>query len=451
MACITREPNGCRRIEFNFPGERKRRKIRLGKMNLRSAEGVKSKVEQLISSVASGYGWDNETAEWVGRIGDDLADKLAAHRLIPPRERIICPPLKEFAEALRNSRPNLKPNTLRNYDQTIRRLVAHFGEDRSLDSISCGDADGWRDKMLADGLALATVGREVKRARQFFRSAVRRKLIADNPFTDVAAPAQVNTARAHFITREVTDKVLAACPDVEWRLIVALSRYGGLRCPSETQALRWGDIDWDNSRINVPSPKTEHLAGGAYRTIPLFKELRPILEEAFDLAEPGSCYVIGRYRGDNQNLRTQFERILRRAGVRAWERLFHNLRASRETELTSEHPLHVVCSWIGNSAIIAAKHYLQVTDDHFAKATGVKTEGVVSEEEKEGGAKCGALDAQTVAQNAAQHPVAGERRQAQNTKKAREIRAKVQSRATASDTVQSHRVPRRGVEPLSAP
>lgn len=451
MASIIREANGCRRIEFNLPGERKRRKIRLGKMNLRSAKGIKSKVEQLISAVASGYGWDSETAEWVGRIGDDLADKLATHRLIPPRERMICPPLKEFAEALRNSRPNLKPNTLRNYDQTIRRLVAYFGEDRTLDSISCGDADGWRDQMLTDGLALATVGREVKRARQFFRAALRRKLIAESPFTDVVAPAQVNTAHAHFITREVTEKVLAACPDVEWRLIVGLSRYGGLRCPSETQALCWGDIDWENNRISVPSPKTEHLAGGSYRTIPLFKELRPILEEAFDLAEPGSCYVIGRYRGDNQNLRTQFERILRRAGVRAWERLFHNLRASRETELTSEHPLHVVCNWIGNSAIIAAKHYLQVTDDHFAKATGVKAEGIVSEGEKEGGAKSGAVDSDSEAQKAAQHPVAGERTQARNTKKARKIRAEVQSRATPRRTVHAHRVPRRGVEPLSAP
>ena len=28
----------------------------------------------------------------------------------------------------------------------------------------------------------------------------------------------------------------------------------------------------------------------------------------------------------------------------------------------------VVCQWIGNSQPIAAKHYLQVTDDHYAKA-----------------------------------------------------------------------------------
>ena len=30
--------------------------------------------------------------------------------------------------------------------------------------------------------------------------------------------------------------------------------------------------------------------------------------------------------------------------------------------------MHVVTTWIGNSALIAAKHYLQVTDAHFAKA-----------------------------------------------------------------------------------
>ncbi len=30
--------------------------------------------------------------------------------------------------------------------------------------------------------------------------------------------------------------------------------------------------------------------------------------------------------------------------------------------------MHVVCQWIGNSQPIAAKHYLQVTDDHFEKA-----------------------------------------------------------------------------------
>jgi len=370
-------------------------------------------------------------------------DRLSAGGLVEARERIVCPALLEFTEGVRDGKANLKPNTLRNYDQTIRRMVGYFGENCKIDSISCGDADQWPEQMLKDGLAPATVGREVKRARQFFRVAVRRKLVSENPFTEVPAPAQVNASRGFFVTREVIEKVLAACPDNEWQLIVALSRFGGLRCPSEHLALRWGDIDWENGRINVPSPKTEHLPSGAYRTIPLFAELRPLLEEAFDQAEQGSLYVITRYRGRNQNLRTQFQRILKRAGVQCWERLFHNLRASRETELTEDYPLHVVCSWIGNTAAIAAKHYLQVTDAHFAKAACMPSD--------QGGAECGALHAEKGAQNAAQSSVASERKTTTNTKKNRQNRANMQPNAFAFSGEQVFTVPPRGVEPLSPP
>ena len=38
-------------------------------------------------------------------------------------------------------------------------------------------------------------------------------------------------------------------------------------------------------------------------------------------------------------------------------------------ELAETFPVHVVCEWIGNSAKVAADHYLQVTEDHFRKAT----------------------------------------------------------------------------------
>ena len=186
-----------------------RQRIRLGKMSQNSADSIKTKIEHLIAA-ASGCGWDADTADWVGWLGDDLADKLAAVGLIPNRERTTCPRLKAFAVDFRNSRPSLKPNTLRNYDQTLRRLVAHFGADRRLDEITGGDADASRDKTLTDGLAKATVSREVKRARQYFKIAVRRNLIFENPFADVATPAQVNKSREFFVSREVMEKVLAA-------------------------------------------------------------------------------------------------------------------------------------------------------------------------------------------------------------------------------------------------
>ena len=56
------------------------------------------------------------------------------------------------------------------------------------------------------------------------------------------------------------------------------------------------------------------------------------------------------------------------AGLTTWPRLWHNLRASRQTELEEHHPSHVVCSWLGNSQAVAQKHYLQVRDTDFDKA-----------------------------------------------------------------------------------
>lgn len=62
------------------------------------------------------------------------------------------------------------------------------------------------------------------------------------------------------------------------------------------------------------------------------------------------------------------ERIIKRAEVTPWPKLFHNLKSTRQSELTERFPSHVVCAWLGNSRAVAQDHYLQVTDSHFAQA-----------------------------------------------------------------------------------
>ena len=63
---------------------------------------------------------------------------------------------------------------------------------------------------------------------------------------------------------------------------------------------------------------------------------------------------------------------IRRAGLERWPKLFVNLRSSRETELVETFPIHVATAWLGNSPEIAKAHYLQVTDEHFARASNTK-------------------------------------------------------------------------------
>ena len=207
-----------------------------------------------------------------------------------------------------------------------------------------------------------------------FQGAVNRKLIPSNPFSDLKGIAGANRDRDYFVSLEEIDKVINACPDAEWRLIVALARFGGIRIPSELVTLQWSDINWEEEKITIHSEKTAHHQGKESRIIPLFPEIRPYLEEQYELAEPGNPFVIVTKRSKNSNLRRRFKKIVGRAGLQPWPKLFQNMRASRATELVKDFPEHVVTAWMGHSKKIAQKHYLQVTEDDYKQASSNPTQ-----------------------------------------------------------------------------
>ena len=305
-----------------------------------------------------------------------------------------------------------------------------------LRDFSEGDADTYRQSLLNQGLAANTVRRRCGRCKQFFKAAVRRKLIDSNPFAEIQCNVTANHSRFVFISREDARKVIEACPASQWRTLFALARYGGLRCPSETLNLRWQDIDWHNQRMTVRSPKTEHHAGRESRQVPVFPELLPYLEEAFEQAEKGTEFVITRYRSQDANLRTQLQKIIRRAGLEVWQKPWQNLRSSRETELVESFPVHVAAAWWGNTEAVANKHYLQVTDEHFQRA--VKS-----------GAESGAVDAESGAQAAhfpAQQSAASSR---VDTKKPLTESGVTRSSASKYGTVRDRKAPRVGLEPTT--
>ena len=372
MASISREPNGRRTVQF-VGADGKRRSIRLGKASERMAQGVKVRVEALVTAQITGHPVDDDTSRWLTERDTVLIGKLSQAGLVPKRESAT---LAAFIDSYVDSRTDVKPATKEIWRQGRLGLVGFFGADRRLRDITPGDADGYKLSLIGQGLAPMTVRKRLQFATTVFRSAVRHKLISEDPFAGVKVQA-VMPDRMYFVSPEDTAKMLEACPGLDWRLIVALSRYGGLRCPSEVLSLRLDAIDWAADRMRVDSPKTEHHAGKGCRVVALFPELRAILREAFEAAPEGAVYVVdekhrkasmGKAGWRNCNLRTTMEKIIRRAGLTPWPRLFHNLRSSRETELAERFPMHVVAAWLGHTETIAQKHYLQVTDQHFAAA-----------------------------------------------------------------------------------
>jgi len=424
MASVVTEAGGRRLIQLSPSEHSKRPKIRLGKATKREAESARVHVESLLRAKKTGAGYPPATAEWLAGVPDALRRRLEGFGLIELQKRRECPTLAEWVRGYIEGRSDVKQNTRRNLGRAESNLIGFFGKAKRLDEITPGDAEDFRIYLKAEGLAEGTIRRRCKRARQFFTAAIKKKLIAENPFADIKCGNYSNAERFYFVSREETGSVLDACPDAEWRLLFALCRYGGLRCPTEVLRLTWADVDWERMRFTVHASKTEHQADGGIRQVPIFPELLPHLRECFERAEPGTEYVITCRRDTNTNLRTRLGRIIRRAGLKPWPKLFQNLRSTRETELAETFPMQVVCAWIGNSQPVAAKHYLQVTEDHFKKAV----------------------------QDPVQHPAVSARRDSQEDGQESAEPAfcgPVRDNAAACKSGQPHDLPPRGFEPLS--
>ena len=386
MASLSHDPNGTHRVHFTDP-DGKRRPIRLGKMTKRDADALRGLVERLNAANLTRSAPSVADARTVAELPDTLHKKLARVGLVAPRERAEVVTLGPFVAGYLESRKGDKPNSRRHIGDVARHLLAFFGDGKPLAEVTPGDADDFRRHLAAggkNGRGPNTVNRWMGRAGQFFRHAERKGLIDRSPFAGQETAVRADRSRMVFVSREDAARVLDACPDAEWRAIFALVRFGGLRCPSELAPLTWGDVHWPDPSaadprdrtgwLRVTSPKTEHHAGGGERIIPLFDELREHLSDLYDLAEPGTVAVLPRFvrppGARPYNPHTHMKRIVRKAGVPVWPKLFVNLRSTRQTELAAIRPAHVVCEWMGNSRDVAAEHYLQTTGADFAAAVG---------------------------------------------------------------------------------
>lgn len=363
MASITKQSNGRKVVQFVCPDGR-RRSLRIGKVSLTTAEQVAVRVERIIACRSLGLPLDVDVENWVRSLSNEMAERFAAVGLISPR---IDSRLKKFLDSYIAGRADTKQSTISNMQTMMNRIVEHFGPDRQLNSIVHVDALDFLTWLKKERYADSTIARTLRRCREAFNMAKRRKLIFENPFDGVTHSDEPNPSRKKFIDRETINAVIEACPDLWWRLIVAFCRYAGFRCPTELQVMRWTDIDWHKSRMRIDSPKTGE------RWCPIFPELRPYLEEAFEAAPECAEFIFDSNITASTNLRTHFVRIINRAGIKQWPKLFNNLRSSCETELVEKFPIHVVAAWLGNSSAIASKHYLQIRDENFAAASSVNS------------------------------------------------------------------------------
>ncbi len=366
MASLSRNQAG--NILAQFVGaDGKRRSLRIGKHNDRNAARLQDRFEALVTSMKMGTPLDDHTQQWLVTIADTpLAKQLERAGLIKKQLKLTLEAFIDEYMAFKGQK--LKPTTLATLKQTRRRITKFLGTKVNISDVTEADAEKYQVFLsLQEKLSDATVARDCKRCREIFDYAKKSRIIRDNPFATLKLPSQENKERMFTITPEMATKVLDACPSLEWKLIFAMARYGGIRMPSELVKLRWQDILWSENKIIIHSPKTAHQ-GKPTRIIPLFPELKPLLEQAYDAAPEGSVNVIKHCQG-TKNYRKGLKEIILKAGLLPWPKLFNNLRSTRETELAKTYSLQAATAWIGNTPKIALGHYLQVTEQEWQNAT----------------------------------------------------------------------------------
>ena len=366
----------------------RRGRIRLGP-NKTAATLIHGHVQVLEGALKYGVPPGPGTLAWLQEIDSALRSRLEILGLIQPSAVVTLSALCDrYMQSLGG-----KPSTAKSRRQTVDALLRYFHPDTAVNQIKVADAHAFRTWMVSKGrkcraasedrplppgqkppersLAQATVSRRIKQCRTIFDIAVSSKQITSNPFAEVKAGKQSNPARQFFVPRDVCLRVAEEIPHAEGRLVFVLARWGGLRVPSEVLDLRWDGVDWSKRRLSFRVPKTEHHEGKETRTCPLFPEIVPHLELAWDRANPGEVWVcpwLRALKGPGSVITNMIVDALKRLGVKRWPKLLTNLRATRATEIEDLFGAKAESEWIGHGVSVAMRHYLMVTDEKWKMA-----------------------------------------------------------------------------------
>lgn len=272
------------------------------------------------------------------------------------------PSIKRLSQEWLSSADGRSAETRRKNEQAIGHLLEVFAR-RSINTISVADAKALAGRMAGKNtgrrLSKGTVSKRLQTIKQFGQWCNDADYVDHNPFGSLRpGQGKPDSTKRRFVSDREIEALLATVEDPEWRLVIVMARYCGLRIPSELVGLRWEHVDWDTEQIRIVQAKSDA------RMCPLFhrfvaRELKA-LRKVLDREKNPTEYVFGRWTITPQtNLRTQLNRMIARAGLEQWPRVFHNQRASRCTELVNDSGLSgkEVSTYMGNSPAVIFEHY----------------------------------------------------------------------------------------------
>jgi integrase len=269
-----------------------------------------------------------------------------------------------IAEWLRRKARSSSEATLARYRGHSEAFLSWLGPERRkkpLESVTGLDARKWREELQDAGRAGKTVLAYMKDAGAIYRAAIAEGLISFNPFTSLEAIDTSDSQERKPFTPEEVAQLMEASPSAEWRGLVLVAAFTGLRL-GDASKLSWASVDLQAKRITLIPSKTKKKK--RLVRIPIHPDLLAFFESVPIHSDQPDAPVFAELSnvsiGARAGLSQTFNKIMTKAGVdrgkpsreQAKEGETSKATVGRVTYERGFHSLrHTFTSWLRNADV----------------------------------------------------------------------------------------------------
>jgi integrase len=282
-------------------------------------------------------------------------------------ERIL---FKDFAvEYLEYSKANKARSSYERDVTTIQRHLVPLWGDLDLARITTKMVEEYKMQRL-ESVMPSTLNRELNTVKNMLSKAVEWGYLRESP---AKATKWIKTSRGavRFLSREEADRFLEACKEsqnLHFHAIILLALNTGMR-RGEILRLRWEDVDFRRSRIQVVSREEGHTKNYESRTVPMNDLVTAALRKQPRRLD--SPYVFCNVDGEPfADVDTSFATALRKSGLPHFR--FHDLRHTFASWLVMGGvDIRTVQELLGHKDIRMTMRYAHLAPDHMRRAVAI--------------------------------------------------------------------------------
>ena len=220
--------------------------------------------------------------------------------------------------------PSVKSLSMpKRYHQKLAHLVKYFGKNTPVKEITIPILKVYREKRSQEGVANATINREMSAISGVFRVLIEHQVLEINPCRQIKKLSEISGERQVYIGLEDVERIKDLCP-VWFQDMIWMSYLSGMR-KGEVFKLRWSNVNLSKRIISFHATDTKE---GKSKRVPIHRELIPVFERIGKIRSLSDDKL---FQVEPQSIHKPWPRALKKLN---WEKptpRFHDLRHSWKT------------------------------------------------------------------------------------------------------------------------